>query len=177
MAQITSITSEALQATIRRLLPSQRGFGEDLQATNVITPIIDVTPTAEGSQLPVDLARSIDFSTTSFQLGNNTLSDVITTTGFYRVWGVTSIKVSNTGAKTGYLAINEGGTQKIIYQPYSDSGIANEIVMIPADFIVYIRPNQKLEGLANTGSVISMAYRQVADIYGNIVNPLDFTFE
>ena len=51
MAQLISITSEALQATIRRLLPSQQGFGEDLQASNVITPVIDVTPTAEGLSL------------------------------------------------------------------------------------------------------------------------------
>ena len=53
MAQIINITSEALQATIRRLLPSQQGFGEDLQATNVVQPIIDLTPTAEGTVLPV----------------------------------------------------------------------------------------------------------------------------
>ena len=45
MAQLINLTSEALQATIRRLLPSQQGFGEDLQATNVVTPIIDLTPT------------------------------------------------------------------------------------------------------------------------------------
>ena len=32
MPQITSVTSESLQATVRRLLPSQVGFGEDLQA-------------------------------------------------------------------------------------------------------------------------------------------------
>ena len=42
MAEIIRITSEALQATIRRLLPSQTGFGDDLQATNLITPIIDL---------------------------------------------------------------------------------------------------------------------------------------
>ena len=61
MSQIISITSEALQATVRRLLPSQQGFGEDLQASNVILPVIDLTPTAEGSQLPNDLARSLNF--------------------------------------------------------------------------------------------------------------------
>ena len=38
MPQITPITSEALQAKIRQLLPSQIGFGEDLQAQNVIVP-------------------------------------------------------------------------------------------------------------------------------------------
>ena len=55
MAQLISITSEALQATVRRLLPSQQGFGEDLQATTVVTPIIDLTPSAEGSETRQDL--------------------------------------------------------------------------------------------------------------------------
>ena len=41
------VTSEALQSTVRRLLPSQQGFGSDLEATNLIQPVIDLTPTAE----------------------------------------------------------------------------------------------------------------------------------
>ena len=66
MAQITQITSEALQATIRRLLPSQQGFGEDLQASNVITPIIDLTPTAEGSSLSENLSTALAWQRNSF---------------------------------------------------------------------------------------------------------------
>ena len=50
MAEITSVTSEALQRKVRELLPSQRGFGEDLQAQNVIVPIVDLTRSAEGSE-------------------------------------------------------------------------------------------------------------------------------
>ena len=49
MAEIVPVVSEALEAQIRDLLPSQRGFGEDLQASNVITPIIDLTAAAEGT--------------------------------------------------------------------------------------------------------------------------------
>ena len=65
MAQLIRITSEALQATVRRLLPSQQGFGEDLEASNVIQPIIDLTPTAEGNQLPFNLASAINFTDTT----------------------------------------------------------------------------------------------------------------
>ena len=54
--EIITVNSEALQTQIRDLLPSQAGFGSELQATNVITPIIDLTSAAEGSGLPVDLA-------------------------------------------------------------------------------------------------------------------------
>ena len=44
--EIITVNSEALQTTIRDLLPSQNGFGSELQASNVITPIIDLTATA-----------------------------------------------------------------------------------------------------------------------------------
>ena len=47
--EIITVNSEALEATVRDLLPSQNGFGSELQASNIITPIIDLTPTAEGS--------------------------------------------------------------------------------------------------------------------------------
>ncbi len=88
MSQIISITSEALQATIRRLLPSQQGFGEDLQASNVILPVIDLTPTAEGSALPTDLARALALdSQTSFRV-TNTSTSIVSTPGFHRVNGV-----------------------------------------------------------------------------------------
>lgn len=55
MAQVKPVTSEALQATVRRLLPSQNGFTEDLQASNVIIPTLNLTPSAEGSELPLEL--------------------------------------------------------------------------------------------------------------------------
>ena len=85
MAQIIRITSEALQATIRRLLPSQQGFGEDLQASNVIQPIIDLTPSAEGSETRQDLQSALAFgSVTLFQVFNGS-STVINTPGFFRV--------------------------------------------------------------------------------------------
>ena len=44
--EIITVNSEALQTQIRDLLPSQNGFGSELQASNVITPIIDLTAAA-----------------------------------------------------------------------------------------------------------------------------------
>ena len=85
MAQITKVTSEALQSTIRRLLPSQQGFGEDLQASNVITPIIDLTETAEGSTLPSYLQTALTLTdATTFDV-NNGSSTIINTPGFWQI--------------------------------------------------------------------------------------------
>ena len=67
--EIITVNSETLQAQIRDLLPSQAGFGSELRASNVITPIIDLTATAEGSGLPQDFARALAFgSQTAFPL-------------------------------------------------------------------------------------------------------------
>ena len=54
--EIITVNSEALQATVRNLLPSQNGFGSELQASNIITPVIDLTPSAEGTVLRQDLS-------------------------------------------------------------------------------------------------------------------------
>ena len=59
--EIITVNSEQLQATVRNLLPSQNGFGSELQATNIITPIIDLTPSAEGTVLRQDLQKALTF--------------------------------------------------------------------------------------------------------------------
>ena len=88
MSQIINITSEALQATIRRLLPSQQGFGEDLQASNVIMPVIDLTPTAEGSSVPANLQNASAYGSNTTFFANNSTNTLVTGGGFYRVIGM-----------------------------------------------------------------------------------------
>lgn len=176
MAQIIRITSEALQATIRRLLPSQQGFGEDLQATNVITPVIDVTPTAEGSQLPVDLARSLDISAAAVEVGNSTFTTSVTP-GFYRVFGVSII--ANTNNQVNIIAIDTGLSTVDIFKHRNGLFTADSYSQIPFDFTVFLDTNHqiKFDGGSTSTQYITAQYRQIADRYGNITNPNGFTFE
>ena len=53
MAQEFFINSETLETKVRQLLPSQGGAGAgfDLSATTQIVPIIDLTESAEGSNI------------------------------------------------------------------------------------------------------------------------------
>ena len=82
--EVITVNSEALQTQIRDLLPSQNGFGSELQASNVITPIIDLTATAEGSGLPTSLQQSIAFgSQTTFSVTSSS-AVVANSPGFYR---------------------------------------------------------------------------------------------
>ena len=90
--EVITVNSEELQTQIRDLLPSQNGFGSELQATNVITPIIDLTSTAEGSTLRNDLQTAIAFGSQTEFLANNSTAVVANTVGFFRVFGVASIR-------------------------------------------------------------------------------------
>ena len=69
--EIITVNSEGLQTQIRDLLPSQNGFGSELQASNVITPIIYLTRAAEGSIVGENLQSAIAFgSQTAFDVRN-----------------------------------------------------------------------------------------------------------
>ena len=169
--QVTRITSEALQATIRRLLPSQQGFGEDLEASNVIIPTIDLTPTAEGSALPTDLARAASFGGITSFLINNTTSDIIDATGFYRLHGVASVEVQAGSVELANILINDGTTSKICWGSNNDTGIAGEIINSTFDFVVFLRSQDKLEGTTTNGCRLNGSVWQVADVNGNLTNP------
>ena len=173
MTQIIRITSEALQATVRRLLPSQVGFGEDLQASNVITPIIDLTPSAEGSQLPTDLSRSLSFqSVTSFNI-TNTTTTIADTPGFYRFYGI----FSDDGNSTMSIKFVSGLTTKIIWQ-LGNTAQGDSDTYTPIDFIFFLDTNESVTGTTSSiGGALTGTVRQVADRYGNVSNPIGFTFE
>ena len=115
MAQIIPIVSEALQSTIRKLLPSQNGFGEDLQAQNVIVPIIDLTPSAEGSALSTDLARAMSFTGQTAFVAANGSAVVANSPGFYRIFGCCSGRTVSSGTTEVDFTMSNGLSTKIIW--------------------------------------------------------------
>lgn len=177
MAQLISITSEALQATIRRLLPSQQGFGEDLQASNVITPVIDVTPTAEGSQLPLELSAAFTFgSNSSFSVGNATTA-IINVPGFYRVVGTATLNPSaSSDAIVSVIAASGASTVNLWSVNTALTGAQSQISQ-DFDLVVFVDTSQTISISANAQAESHGSHRQIADRYGNIVNPNGFTFE
>ena len=92
MAQEFTIKSEVIESKINQLLPTQGGFqpGVDFSASTMVIPVVDLTETAEGSSLRLDLQKAMDFAT-SFTHVNNGTQTLVSTTGFYRVFG-TSIR-------------------------------------------------------------------------------------
>jgi hypothetical protein len=178
MAQIIPIVSEALQSTIRRLLPSQNGFGEDLQAQNVIVPIIDLTPTAEGSILDVSLQQGLSFdSQTAFSI-NNTTSVVESGTGFFRIIGTLTTRTTG-GGQQNSIQITNGLATKSVWG-ISLEGLAGSTIehVVPFDFIVFLGASDSLQcqsGSSRDRFVGSV--RQVATSTGELVNPAGFVAE
>ena len=172
MAQIISITSEALQSTIRRLLPSQQGFGEDLQASNVVTPIIDLTPSAEGSELPRDLARAIAFGSQTSNSVENATTTLVSTTGFYRVFGNSALDQTVAARVDNELRISDGLSTKTIWTSNILAFNTSANLHNYFDFVVFLAAGDSLVGHSDgNGARLFVTTRQIADVNGNITNP------
>ena len=93
-------------------MPSQGGFqpGVDFSASTMVMPIVDLTETAEGSALRADLQSSLSLTSITFNTVNNTTTDLVTTTGYFRVIG--NIKVNGSG--DGEIEVTDGTTTKNI---------------------------------------------------------------
>lgn len=178
MPQITTITSEALQAQIRRLLPSQQGFGIDLEATNVVQPIIDITPAAEGSQLPSYLQTAYSFdSNTAIDVQETTVNYAVSP-GFYRVTGICTIRADSTNSRAVSLLVRTAVTTKRIFGFLTLSGgINGEYLAERIDEYLFLQTGESFEISASTGCTVRGSFRQIADVNGNLINPIGFTFE
>ena len=177
MAQITSITSEALQATIRRLLPSQQGFGEDLQAQNVIVPVIDLTPTAEGTALPQYLQEALNFVGATAFSSDGSDETIANVAGFWRVTAVAACFSSTAENKLSRLRISDGSTTKTIWQLTTPDNASNQLVSESVDFVIYLRPTDSIIASSGSTGTFVGSVRQVADNNGNLIVPSGFTFE
>ena len=174
MAEIVPVVSEALEAQVRDLLPSQRGFGEDLQASNVITPIIDLTAAAQGTTTPESLQQAMSFGGITYNsIINNTVA-LVSTPGFWRFRGNVGFGTT-AGAAAAQLKITDGLTTKNLINFFAP-GVANNYAISEYDFIVFLRSGDSVSGVSPNASIqINNVYNQVADVNGNLVNPVGFT--
>lgn len=179
MPEIVRITSEALQAQVRNLLPSQQGFGLDLEASNVVTPVIDLTSTAEGSSLPQNLQTALDSSTGHDVIDTFGSTTIITTTGFWRLVGTMAHKAATSDIRSSII-INDGVNDNIIFSltTDSDSSTDDPSAAITFDLVAFVKSGESvLINLNSSNTNVDISYRQIADINGNLTNPAGFSFE
>lgn len=167
MAQEFTINSSAIESKINQLLPSQGNFGAgvDFSASTMVIPIVDLTETAEGSNVRADLQTALSHNNvTSFGV-RNTTTTLITTTGYFRVFG----NYASNGANVCQFLLDDGSTQKAIW---TGIGAATTDVSVNYDFIVLLKAGDSLVGFSSTTAAqVGGCTRQIADLAGNLINP------
>lgn len=167
--EIITVNSEALQTQIRDLLPSQNGFGSELQASNVIFPIIDLTRSAEGSNLALDLQTAIAFGSQTALAINNTTTTIANSPGFYRLIGVASHGGDASRVK---IIMSDGVTNKNVWQSRNRTTTA---ISIQVDLIFWLAAGQSLSIQSETALTnFDGSIRQVGNSQGQLVNPSGF---
>ena len=168
MGQEFQIKSANLEAKIRELLPSQGGLGAgvDLSASTQIIPVVDLTESAEGSNLRSDLQRAFSLDKATTFSVNNSTGTIISNTGYFRILG--TAYVAGSGASS--IAITDGVTSKtLISFAGGATGFSDNY---PIDLTVFVDAGHSVTGTSSsTATSITCVSRQIATIDGILVNP------
>ena len=173
---ISTVTSEALQLKLRQLLPSQKGFGTDLSASDTIIPIIDLTQAAEGSDVKESLQTALAFGNqTAFDTSNGT-DALATTAGFYRIVGTATCLSAGGFDSEVSIDLTDGATTKKIYLKKVSASTTVVCANADFDFVAFLDVGDTLNAVSNSSlNQISGSVRQIADNNGVLVNPIGFT--
>ncbi len=175
MGQEYFINSQELQNKVASLLPSQGGAGAgfDLSASTQIIPIVDLTEQAEGSSLRSDLQTAFSHnSNTSVVVSNATNTVIINNTGFFRIFGNYYGEGGAVTSDVDNINLFDGATAKNVWAAQIGNGI-NDIIFQSFDFIVFCAAGDSVRATTNaTAQRLHITSRQIADISGNLVNPL-----
>ena len=167
MSQEFVIKSTALEDKINQLLPSQGGAqaGVDLSASSMIVPVIDLTESAEGSNLRQDLQTSLSLISCTAYNVSNTTTTILNTTGYFRIFGNAIFNTVNASIN---FTITDGTTSKILIF-IGNNSIAR---FDSYDFIVFLQAGDSITiNSTNANAIVRGVTRQIADISGNLVNP------
>ena len=177
MGQEFFVKSDTLESKVRELLPSQGGLGAgfDLSASTQIIPIVDLTESAEGSNLRQDLQSSLSLNSVTSTNISNTTTTFITTTGYFRLFGNIYVGSSNSPAtnSSADISITDGTTTKVLFRVRQDSiSDVARTQNVPFDFITFVEAGHSINGsTSDAQSEIQVASRQLASIDGTLVNP------
>lgn len=173
MAQEFTIKSSAIEDKINQLLPSQGGFepGVDFSASTMVIPVVDLTETAEGSNVRQDLQTALSFTTATTYFFNNSFGTIVNTPGYWRIVGTASCFAG--GTVTGVdIRISDGITAKAVFS-FDTPAVATSTPFGSQSFdlIVFLRAGDDLQAVSDVDTVVKGSVRQIADINGNLINP------
>lgn len=170
--EITSITSEALQAQIRALLPSQQGFGSDLMAQNVIVPIVDLTGTAEGSNVGQNLQTAFSFASVNPFVAVNSTDTVANTAGFWRIYWVANLSDSAATIEGEFQLFDGVSTKRLFNIRRNANGSAAYV----GEFVIFLNSGESIAAISNNVDLsLTGSAQQIADTNGTLINPAGFS--
>ena len=172
------VTDESLEKKFRDTFKSQGGaeLVDDLYASGVIVPVVDFTAAAEGSALRSDLQTAWDFSTGNVSQNGTGSTTIINSTGFWLCNIVFRSRDDNSGNDLAYLYIKDGATTKNIWTVQSAiTPTGNSEQIFTWKETVFLTAGQELKLDIDADHYMSVSYRQIADVNGNLTNPLGFT--
>jgi len=174
MGQEFIIKSQKLEDKVNQLLPSQGGFqaGVDLSASTTVIPIVDLTETAEGSDVRADLQTALSFDTSTVFSVQNTTTTVINTTGYWRVFGSNSLRIDATSDRAIQHIINDGATDKVLFNYYVENSSDDPKTVVNLfDYNIFLKAGHIFKVTSPADSLSAGVIRQIADIQGNLVDP------
>jgi len=172
---VSTVTSEALQLKLRQLLPSQQGFGTDLSASDTIIPIIDLTASAEGSDVRADLQTALAFgSMTSIEAADSTVV-AANSPGFYRLVMNCTLRNYNLGSSVIRITMTDGSSTKTVWEMAQTSTGDAFVVSEDVDLVLYLSAGESFSVFSNRPDAIAAgSVRQIADNNGTLVQPVGF---
>tara|TARA_Y100000004_G_C8942864_1_gene424909 strand:+ start:1607 stop:2122 length:516 start_codon:yes stop_codon:yes gene_type:complete len=171
MAQEFTIKSQKIEDKINQLLPSQGGAqpGVDFSASTMVIPIVDLTETAEGSDVRPDLQTALSHKTVTHTTASASTVTAVNTTGYY---SVTATYFGRSSGCNGFIFINDGFTSKNVREYSSEtSGADFSTTPVIDSFVVKLEAGDSLGVTTNAFTVIELFTRQIADINGNLIDP------
>lgn len=174
MGQEFFINSQELEDKIKSLLPSQGGAGAgfDLSASTQIIPIVDLTESAEGSNVRADLQTALSHSSVTTFRVSNTTTNLVVNTGYYRVFGSANFLSDASATRSGKFTLNDGSTDKDIIEYSAIDGSTDSVPLILSyDFVVFLPAGHSLICTSSTNAIMEGCTRQIADVNGALTNP------
>lgn len=173
MAQEFTIKSESIESKINQLLPTQGGFqpGVDFSASTMVVPIVDLTETAEGSSLRLDLQKALTINTTASTAQNSTAT-VINTTGYWLIYLALTARLTTVVQLCRGFITDGFSSADVFRSTIPINGSSQDGIGFTREFIIKLNAGESFQiTTPNANSVISVNARQIADLSGNLVNP------
>ena len=128
--------------------------------------------------MPTDLARAANFTDITTFSVTSTTSVIANTPGFYRVLATSSLRNASS-LQTNLLILSNGLSNKTMFAHNSSTSASDQSLSAQTiDEIVFLTTGDSLTASSSSGAAtLAGSIWQVADRYGNINNPADFTFE